>query len=64
MDQGIVVHDDRSVVDHRYFAATSGNTSGDRCHIQGMLYTPDWFRIDADHVDDYGLANLTWNPCS
>ncbi len=62
-DQGLVVFSDRSVVDHIYFSDVFDNSS-DRCSIDGMIYSPDWFRIDGDHVDDYELGNLSYVPCS
>mgnify|MGYP006289445243 CR=1 FL=1 len=61
-DQGIVVHRDRSVVDHIYFSQSPDNTT-DRCNIQNMDYTPDWFRLDQDHMDDYELDALYSESC-
>ncbi|MFP4524088.1 MAG: hypothetical protein ACLFO2_02085 [Candidatus Woesearchaeota archaeon] len=61
-DQGVVVHTDRSVVDHIYFSSSPDNST-DRCDIQGMSYTPDWFRLDQDHMDDYELDTLSSTSC-
>lgn len=61
-DQGIVVKEDRSVVDYLYFS-TNPDSSTDRCSIQNMVFTPDWFRIDAAHLDDYELDGLSSIPC-
>lgn len=61
-DQGIVVNEDRSVVDHIYFSTNPSNST-DRCQIDGMDYTPDWFRLDQAHMDDYELDTLNSNPC-
>lgn len=62
-DQGIVVHTDRSVVDHIYFSAAP-NGSSDHCSIQGMIFAPDWFRLDDGHMDDYELDGLPEGVCS
>ncbi len=60
-DQGIVVDNSSSVVDHIYFSATPG--SADRCTIDEMVFSPDWFKIDNGHVNDYELNGLTFTPC-
>ncbi|MBD3208890.1 hypothetical protein GF367_00540 [Candidatus Woesearchaeota archaeon] len=61
-DQGVVVKSDRGVVDHIYFSAGPDNST-DRCQVQNMIYTPDWFRLDQGHMDDYELDNLSSSPC-
>jgi hypothetical protein len=62
-DQGIVVLSDRSVVDYLYFSSFPGNGSTDRCSIHNLTFSPDWFRIDADHVDVYNLSGLSYSSC-
>ncbi len=62
--QGLVVDDNRSVVDHVYFSSLSYNKSLDRCSIQGLVYSPDWFRLDDDHVSFYDVDNLSYSSCS
>ena len=62
-DQGIVVKNDRSVVDHIYFSNSPGNST-DHCSISNMVYSPDWFRIDTDHLDTYKLDGLSYTTCT
>lgn len=62
-DQGIIVQEDRSVVDYLYFSENPDNTT-DRCQIQNMIYTPDWFRVDLAHMNDYELDGLSSSPCA
>lgn len=42
---------DKSIVDHVYFSSSNPASS----HILGM---PSWFKIDADHLDDYNVTGL------
>ncbi len=63
-DQGLVVNNDSSVVDHIYFSNSGYNDSLDRCSIQNLIYSPDWFRLDEDHLKLYEVENLTYSSCS
>lgn len=62
-DQGVIVKEERSVVDYIYFSENP-NSATDRCNIQNMLYAPDWFRLDQAHMSDYELDVLTSDACS
>jgi hypothetical protein len=55
--QGIPVKE-RSLVDYIYFG---DQTTTDYCNFQNM---PVWFRIDSEHLADYGLTGLTKGACS
>ena len=61
-DQDITIKTDRSVVDYIYFSA-SPNSTNDRCNIQNMIYTPNWFRLDQAHLAAYELDTLTSTGC-
>ena len=60
-DQGLVVINDSSVVDHIYFSASPGDD--DNCNIAGMIFSPNWLKMVNGTMSDYELDGLTFTPC-
>lgn len=61
-DQGLTTHNDRSTIDHIYFSQSPDNSS-DRCSITGMIFTPNWFRVDEEHAIDYEISEFNYTAC-
>ena len=64
--QGIVINSTYSVVDYLYFGGTYGgnNPLAAACHIQNLLFSPDWFQLDAAHLTLYNITGaLTLGAC-
>ncbi|MFH1174515.1 MAG: hypothetical protein V1725_05235 [archaeon] len=61
LDESLISRD-YSIADYLYFTNTS--TANDRCQVQNMHYTDDWFRIDQGHFAYYGMTGLNYTVCT
>ena len=61
-DQGWPIGtNNKSVVDWIYFGNVSTNNS---CSIQNMVFTPDWFIMDEQHLASYQInGTLEYSSC-
>lgn len=59
--QGFTIIENKTVVDYLYFNSTINTT--DYCNVENLIFTPDWFVIDSNHINIYELNNLTKTPC-
>jgi len=63
--QGIAINDTLSVVDYLYFGVNITNQSSiaTACHIQNLIFVPDWFKLDAAHLPLYNMSSLNYSGC-